>query len=87
MNQFVFTAWNQAKGCFYPVHEKGRGENVEITKDALGWICETIKSQRIPQICINDTNNNDTSHEDSMSEINEAFRSILPEKSSFEKEI
>lgn len=85
VNQWMLCAWNQAKGRFYPVHEKNRGQNVEISSNTLGWICQLIREQSVPQICINDTQNNDTNFAVSMARICEAFDAILPEKSSFEK--
>ena len=85
VNQWMLCTWNQAKGCFYPAHEKNRGISCDITSYNMGWMCETIKNQRIPQICINDTKSNDTDPEESMREICKAFATILPEKSSFEK--
>ena len=85
VNQWLFCAWNQAKGRFYPVHEGGRGEFFDMREDTLDLICETIKSQCVPQICINDAQN-DASYERIMKEISNAFRTILPERSSFEKD-
>ena len=85
VNQWMLCAWNQAKGRFYPVHEKNRGQNVEISSNTLGWICQLIREQSVPQICINDTQNNDTDFAVSMARICEAFDAILPEKSTFEK--
>lgn len=86
VNQWLFCAWNQAKGRFYPVHEGGRGEFFDMREDTLDLICETIKRQSVPQICINDELKNDTLFETCMRSINNAYHEILPEKSSFEKD-
>ena len=86
VNQWMLCAWNQAKGAFYPAHEKGRGRYFEITEESLSGICETIKSQCVPLICINDVQAAGSSYERSINEINNAFRAILPERSSFEKD-
>lgn len=84
VNSYIFLAWNQAKGLFYPVHEKNRGKYIEIKSKNLGTICELVRSNNYPQICINDSQNNDISNDESMRAINNAFNSIFPQKSSFE---
>ena len=78
-------AWNQAKGCFYPTHESKIGKNFSLSPDNVENVCEAIKGQQYPQICINDTIKN-TAPEYCISKIIAAFETILPKKSSFEKE-
>jgi hypothetical protein len=84
VNQWLLCAWNQAKGVFYPAHESKIGKNSSLGPDNVENVCEAIKSQQYPQICINDTNNN-TEPEYCISKIIAAFETILPIKSSFEK--
>lgn len=85
VNQWLICAWNQAKGCFYPTHESKFGKHCSLTPDNIENVCEAIKKQRYSQICINDTNKN-TEPERCVSKIITAFETILPVKSSFEKE-
>lgn len=85
VNQWLLCAWNQAKGCFYPAHESKIGKNFSLSPNIIEKVCEAIRKQQYPQICINDTKNN-TNPEDCVSKIITAFETILPEKSAFEKE-
>ncbi len=85
VNQWLLCAWNQAKGCFYPVHESKIGKNFSLSPDNTEIVCEAIRNQQYPQVCINDNIRNiDSEH--SISKIINAFNSILPEKSTFENE-
>ena len=83
VNQWLLCAWNQAKGRFFPAHEKNLGVNASISLEALNWICEIIKSQSAPQICVNDGLFN-TDPIRCGNEIEKAFYSILPNRSTFE---
>lgn len=83
VNQWMLSAWNLAKGSFYPVGSGKRGIDVHITSKQIDVISNMIKRQTVSQICINDTNDNDN-WEYCNNEIRKAFESILPEKSSFE---
>lgn len=84
VNQWLLCAWNQAKGSFYPAHEKNLGKIFSVDPHNVDLICEVIRGQRYPQVCLNDTQYN-TEPEHCAREIAKAFDSILPEKSSFEK--
>ncbi len=83
VNQWLLCAWNQAKGSFYPVHESKIGKNFSLSPHNVDELCDAVRSQKYPQVCINDTKNN-TEHDRCMEEIVRAFDTILPEKSSFE---
>lgn len=83
VNQWLLCAWNQAKGDFYPAHEKNLGINVTFGPDSVGWVCEIIRSQSAPQICVNDSLFNTDPIRCGM-EIEKAFDCILPDKSAFE---
>ena len=83
VNQWLCCAWNQAKGCFYPVHEDRLGIRVIISPNSLGQISKLIRNQSIPQICVNDTSSN-TDYLEYCEKVLSAFSVILPERSSFE---
>ena len=85
VNTWLMCAWNQAKGCFYPTHEKGRGVCVGMDLETIDWACEIIKTQSQPQICLNDSANNDVDPSVFSMKLTEAFESVFPNKSSFEK--
>lgn len=84
VNQWLLCAWNQAKGCFYPTRADRMGRNVIVNLDYVSWACELIKGQQVPQLCINDSWKNDDS-DCCLIELIQAFDSILPSKSQFEK--
>lgn len=84
VNQWLLCAWNQAKGCFYPAIGKRRGGCFEVDLESVDWICELIRDQSVPQICVNDSSSN-THPEECAIKLAEAFDAILPEKSKFEK--
>lgn len=84
VNHWLLCAWNQAKGRFSPARENRLGRNVSINPNNLKWVCGMIKSQEIPQICINDTAQNSDPDHCNIELIN-AFNSILPYQSQFEK--
>ena len=85
VNQWLFCAWNQALGTFYPSRPDVRGRRIQISPKNIGWICNVIKKQSLPQVCLNDTNWN-TDPMGCAELIVEAFNQILPHKSSFELE-
>lgn len=86
VNQWLFCAWNQARGSFYPSRPDERGRRVQISPKYIDWICWIIQNQSMPQVCLNDTNLN-TDPEGCAELIRKAFNQILPRKSSFELEI
>lgn len=85
LNQWLLCAWNQAKGSFYPAREDKIGKNFTLTPHNIEKVCEAIRHQQYPQVCINDTKHN-TDPDGSISKIIIAFETILPVKSAFEKE-
>lgn len=84
VNHWLMLAWNLAKGRFHPVRSGKRGVFHQISKYSIGSIVDTIKYQKIQQICINDSWMNDNP-ELYYKEIKQAFEDILPKKSEFEK--
>lgn len=85
INQYLLCAWNQAKGLFSPTYATSRGICVTAKVNATGWICEVIRKQSAPQICINDSDLNSDSMRFTQS-IADAFETLFPEKSGFEKQ-
>lgn len=84
VNQWIFRFWHLAQGKFTPSMTLKTGRNFEITPSSIAEICETIQQQKCKQICINDTVEVDN-FEEIQKQLQAAFESILPQKSSFEK--
>lgn len=89
LNQYVFYDWQLATNRFVPARRKNLGRYFELQNDLPGnaELIETIRKQTQPAICINDTAEGMTNEqfECVMKQLADAFESILPEKSSFEK--
>lgn len=85
LNQYLFSAWNQAQGRFYPnCIDNPNGKYYSVTPESIERICMTIES-RVPSIvCLNDTSRN-TGFESAQKRLMESFLTCFPEKSSFEK--
>ena len=84
VNQWLMCGWNQAKGCFYPSDATRKGKVFNISTNNINEVETSIKRQLYPQVCLNDSSNNDDNEKCSRI-IRDAFEEILPEKSSFEK--
>ena len=84
VNHWLASAWNMVSGRFVPCNEKRRGRFFTLGEDDPREICEAIRRQSYPQICLNDKGSNTDSNR-VFSAIDEAFAQILGEKSSFEK--
>ena len=83
VNHWLFCAWNQALGKFYPATVDKRGSRLHIYPENLDQICDLITGQKVPQLCLNDgpyTRELETCVE----RIVPAFEQILPQRSSFE---
>ena len=85
LNQYLFCAWNQAKGLFFPTHASYKGLCVTADVNAMDWICEKIRKQSVPQICINDSGH-DYDFNLFLNAVTEAFEALFPDVSSFEKQ-
>lgn len=86
VNHWLAGAWNMVTGRFSPINEKldFRGRSVVLTAENASRICESIRNQEYPQICINDSDSiRDAGRV--FADVAKAFDSILPVKSSFEK--
>lgn len=85
VNQWLACAWNQASGKFYPARPYSHGSHFNVSTAQLDYICSIIKNQSIPQICVNDSADNDDPDRCFLA-LKEAFEAILPDRSSFESE-
>lgn len=83
VNQWMFCAWNQALGRFYPSLLKNRGARIHISPSNIDWIVDVITEQLFPQVCLNDTILN-TEVDNCSRKIVSAFDTIFPGKSSYE---
>lgn len=84
VTEWVVRYWQLCKGKFKPRNTKKFGKYFFVTDDNKK-IVEEIKKQKHKVICINDVKDN-FDFESAKKQIIEAFKSILPEKSSFERE-
>ena len=84
VNQWLACAWDMISGRFYPANEKSRGLFLTVCRNDLGQICDAIRTQSYPLLCLSDRANT-PELEHCFHEIHEAFERLLPEKSSFEK--
>ena len=84
VNHWLISAWDMISGRFFPSNEKRKGNFMTLNEKNLSHICESIRQQSFPQICLNDKGNMN-SLEYCYQEVAKAFDDLLPEKSSFEK--
>jgi hypothetical protein len=86
VNQYLFRYWQLAQGKFHPISMKDT-KYIEITNKSVdsGEIDDVITSKKYSMICLNDSKNIDEKDFDRLKEsINNSFRKILPNRSSFE---
>lgn len=79
VNQWLMRYWQFCEGKFVPASPKRGICYTNVCDDAI----ETIRKQKYPVICINDSR--EDGFEEWKSKLLKSFESILPEKSSFEK--
>lgn len=65
-------------------YEKRRGEFLLLDEKSLPAVCDIVRRQKAPLLCLNDKGS-DVTPDRCFEEISAAFESILPGKSSFEK--
>ena len=82
VNQYLFKMWDICKGNYIPASYKECKYEV-LKNDTYMNVAEEIRKQKYKQMCLNDIDGNND-FEMIKKEINDAFESILPEKSSFE---
>lgn len=91
LSQYIFVDWQRATGRFYPRSPRvgksfflGKGTSfvdIEQMDEAVAY----IRKQRGKMVCLNDGDMTDEEFQERKTAIRDAFQSILPEKSSFEK--
>ena len=79
VNQWLFRYWQFCEEKFVPVSPKRGKCFTDVCEEAL----EAIRTQKYSMICINDST--EGSYELYKNRLVEAFQSVLPEKSGFEK--
>lgn len=82
VSHWTMRNWQLCEGNFMP-RSKKYGKYYTISKNNKKLLQHIVK-QKTKIICINDTND-EINFEESKNEINNAFKVILPEKSTFEK--
>ncbi len=84
VNHWMACGWNMFNGQSYPINERKLGISVVLNGAELDKVCKTIVGQKCSEICINDANSDEDIFQ-LFSEVKKAFGTLLPEKSSFEK--
>ncbi len=85
VNQYLFKAWQLAKGEFSPRNTNKLSQAVFVTNNQQATqAAEVIKSRQHKLICINDSDSIED-FDKAKRDVVEAFEAILPEKSIFEK--
>lgn len=86
VNQWLIRYWQLAEGNFYPKDIRKNTLCINITDSNSEQISRFIDEQQYEIICLNDSTDI-RDFEKCKSDIQKGFEKILPEKSSFEKEI
>ncbi len=81
VNQFAVKFWQLCSGNFHPYNKRKYGKYLSAG-DGLEEICQIIRQQRYKALCINDSERVDLQQAEKL--VNDAFQSVLPNKSSFE---
>ena len=84
VNQWLLSSWELVAGKFHPANEKRMGAAFGVREADLDRICDCIKRQKALQICMNDSEDL-SDQQRCFGALADAFETILPEKSSFEK--
>ena len=84
VNHWLASSWDMVSGRFSPANEKRKGEFILLDINNVDRICNLIRQQSCPQLCLGEKGGNQNL-EYCVKEVANAFRELLPEKSSFEK--
>ena len=84
-SQWLMRDWQLVKGEFEPINVAADTRSCMLGNDDLTDIVRDVKLQRKNMICINDNQMSQDQVDNIRPQLIEAFESILPEKSSFEK--
>lgn len=82
VSQSIFKLWDICKGNYCPADYKNC-KYVGVTSQNCKDVANDIRTQKYKQMCLNDVDSK-VDFERIKKEINDAFESILPEKSNFE---
>ena len=82
VNQWVMLWWQIASGSFSPYNTNNLV--CSVNESTVDLVCNAIKNQSNDMICVND-GADDKDFQHLSEELKSAFKTILPEKSSFEK--
>ena len=83
VNQYVFRYWQLMSGRFHPVNIVNDSIRIAISDDNTGRLCDTIRKQK-RDILVTYDSDKISDFEATEKMINNAFNSILSEKSNFE---
>ena len=83
VSHWVACGWNMLNGKFQP--DKLRGVSTCLDRGNVDAVCKTITGRTFPDICINDTDGCGDIFS-LFSEVAKAFETLLPARSSFEKD-
>ncbi|MBR1608614.1 MAG: Stealth CR1 domain-containing protein [Kiritimatiellae bacterium] len=86
VNQWLATAWNLARGRFFPAKPGTRGTYFDVCARTIDEAREAVRSRAAAQICLNDSGGNERP-ELHFRLLRESFDEILPDRSSFEKPV
>ena len=84
VNQWLFQYYQFCLGMFEPVRIGGRGKCFEGSQ-TFTTMLDALKRQKYKMVCCNDSNNIQENFDRCKEQLQHAFESILPEKSSFER--
>lgn len=84
VNQWLIRYWRLAEGEFYPKNIRENTLCTDINRETYQNLCDSIKNQSYDIMVLNDSEDIED-FEAYRNKLEEAFESILPEKSSFEK--
>ena len=84
VNQWLACAWNMISGSFFPAQENRRGFFSKLDRQSLPVICDVIRQQAFPMICVGETEYSPVITQ-CYHDVSKAFDELLHEKSSFEK--
>ncbi len=84
-SQWLMRDWRLVKGEFEPINVASGSRSCMLGIDNIKSILRDIKQQRKQMICINDNHLSLAQIESIQTALIQAFETILPEKSSFEK--
>ena len=82
VNQHLFKFWRLAEGEFYPVNRKGM--LYPVHRQSIDGICQDLAGHKYAHVCFNDSAA-DEDFELCKAKLNQALKTLLPNKSSFEK--